>query len=213
MTTFANAETPDSNTRLSLLLTLQQENQKEDAWESFVRLYGSRIYEWCLNRKLSSADSEDVLQNVLIKVAKGIRNFRYDPNGSFRGWLRRITENAIHDFVGQQRRQRASDINGALDVLDLAEARDDLASRMEAAFDLELLEMACSVVRGRVSEKRFLAWEMIARQGMGAAEVAELLDMNIATVYTAKKRIQQFLQEEIQRLENAMNSGENFGDC
>jgi RNA polymerase sigma-70 factor (ECF subfamily) len=145
-------------------------------------------------------------------VANGIRNFQYDPNGSFRGWLRRITENAIHDFVGQQRRQRAGDFIDAYAHLDLAESREELTSRMEAAFDLELLEMAIKVVRSRVSQKRFLAWEMAARQGVGAAEIAATLDMNVATVYTAKKRVQQFLQEEIQRLEDKMNFGK-FGDC
>ncbi|MEZ6094387.1 MAG: sigma-70 family RNA polymerase sigma factor [Pirellulaceae bacterium] len=211
MASYTSTDMPDSNTRLSLLLALKQEKQQEEAWEAFVRLYGSRIYEWCLNRQLSPGDAEDVSQNVLIKVAIGIRNFQYDPNGSFRGWLRRITENAIHDFIGQQRRQRASDFNDAYNLLDLAESREELTSRMEAAFDFELLEKAVELVRCRVSEKRFLAWEMTARQGVGAAEVACTLDMNIATVYTAKKRVQQFLKEEIQQLENNMNLG-NFGD-
>ena len=57
----------------------------EVAWARFVGLYGSRIRGWCRRWGLQEADSEDVTQDVLLRLAQKLAAFHYDPSRSFRG--------------------------------------------------------------------------------------------------------------------------------
>ena len=70
------------------------------AWVRLVRIYSPLVYHWCRQKeRLPPEDAADVLQDVFSAVAKGITGFQKNDNqGSFRGWLRRITTNKIHDF-------------------------------------------------------------------------------------------------------------------
>ena len=77
------------------------------AWARFVGLYGTRIRGWCRRWGLQEADSEDVTQDVLLRLAQKLGSFNYDPSRSFRGWLRTMTQHALADFLADRRRQCA----------------------------------------------------------------------------------------------------------
>ena len=79
----------DSGTSTSLLVRLQQAPADQAAWAEFVRRYGTRIHGWCRRWGLQEADAQDVCQDVLVKLVRAMRAFRYDPAQSFRGWLKR----------------------------------------------------------------------------------------------------------------------------
>ncbi len=190
-----------SNTSLSLLLRIKDGKDNEEAWQEFVRRYGTRIYEWCLNRKLSAHDAEDVAQNILLKLAKSLKRFEYDNQGTFRGWLRRVTENALIDFFKDQNKNRVGAVEGH-SLLEFAESKQDLIERLDSAFDLEILERAIEAVRRRVSDYRFSAWELTTRKGLSGAEAAKQLDVRVSVIYSAKKQVQKFIQEEIRKLES-----------
>ena len=194
----------ESLTSLSLLMQIRQGDKSEEAWRTFVERYGSRIYAWCLNRRLQPGDAEDVAQNVLLKLAKALQNFEYDHSCSFRAWLRRVTENAINDFFGEQRKQHSTLSEDNLSMLDQAEAHEDLFERLSGAFDLELLDQAIELVKQRVSKSRFAAWELTTREELSGTEVAKQLNMKIASVYTAKNQVRQLIQEQLQLLENGL---------
>ncbi|MEZ6093685.1 MAG: sigma-70 family RNA polymerase sigma factor [Pirellulaceae bacterium] len=193
-----------SDTSLSLLLQIRHAVQPDDAWSAFVNRYGSRIYQWCLNRNLQPTDAEDVSQTVLLKLAKALRNFEYDNAGSFRGWLRRVTENALIDFFREQQRSMSVAAN-SIEPLSHVEARNDLIQRLESAFDLELLEKAIARVRERVNANRFKAWELAAVHRLPATEIATKLQMKIASVYTARNQVQRLIQQETQALEKELD--------
>ncbi len=84
------SNTSESSTDLSLLSRVR-DAADHDAWREFVTRYGRRIFGWCRGWGLQEGDAEDVTQNVLLQVAKQMRNFRYDPTGRCRSWLRRVT--------------------------------------------------------------------------------------------------------------------------
>ncbi len=188
-----------SATDVSLLLRLRRDERDETAWRDFVELYGYRIYKWCLNRNLQPTDAEDVTQNVLVKLARKLGSFEYDPAQSFRGWLRRVTENALNDFY----RERVETPAGSAIVGHLydAEARTELIDQLEDAFDLELMEEAIRRVRTRISEQRFTVWQRMSREGARGAELAKELEMKIASVYTARSQVNAMIRDEIASLE------------
>ena len=190
------------STSVSLLSRLRREDRDEEAWREFVERYGRGIYGWCLNRTLQPSDAEDVSQNVLVKLARHLCDFEYDESLSFRGWLRRVTENAIKDYLreGQQsvKGEGGSEI---LKQLEAVEARRELLERLQDAYDLELFEEAVSRVRARIATHRWLAWHLSASERRPAAEVAAELNMKVASVYTARNQVQKMIHDEIQALE------------
>ncbi len=115
------------------------------AWARFVGLYGSRIRGWCRQWGLQAADSEDVTQDVLLRLAQKLRTFQYDPSRSFRGWLRTVTHNALADFLADRRRQcSGSGDDDVLDQLRSVQARDDLIEHLKDQFDAEIVAVACA---------------------------------------------------------------------
>ena len=192
---------PSSCTRVSLLVRIQNDPTDQQAWMEFVQRYGPKIHAWTRQWRLQESDAEDVTQNVLLKLATKLRTFTYDPALSFRGWLRTLTQNALSDFLSERRRpgQGSGDSQVAL-VLDSVEAREDLLQRLEEEFDRELLEEAMARVRLRVAPQTWEAFRLTALEGRPGAEAADLIPMQVAQVFVAKRRVQKLLQEEVARL-------------
>lgn len=201
-------EKPMSGTHVSLISRLKKDDRTGEAWVQFVDRYGGRLFTWCVARGLQTADAEDVTQNVLIKVAKHIHRFDYDESQTFRGWLRRITENAIVDYHRAEGRERHSDrVDDGWSILVNEQAREDLLDRLDSAFDLEIFELAMDRVRARIDDRRWLAWQWCAREGLASGVVAERLEMNIATVYSARHQIQKMIADEVAILERKQPPG------
>lgn len=195
----------DSLTRVTLLERIARSGTPDQAaWAEFVDHYGRKIYRWCLRWKLQDADAEDVTQTVLLKLATRMKDFTYDPNRSFRAWLKTVTHHAWQDFV-ESRRRAGLDRGGAgaSELLETVEAREDLVKELEEQFDRELLETAMQIVRLRVAPHNWKAFCLTAIDGVPAADVARQLDMKVARVYAARSAVQQRLKEECQKLEAA----------
>ncbi len=193
----------DSSTSVSLLGRIQQNCRDDGAWQEFVARYGKRIFQWCENRGLAPNDAEDVTQEVLVRMCKYLRDFKYDQRLTFTGYLRRATENAVADFFSRNNgNEKAEGGSSAVSWLNTVEARDDLNARLQEAFDLELLERAMSHIQRRVNNQRWEAWYQTMMQLRDNQTVAAELGMSVASLYAAKHHVGKLLQEEIKRLEN-----------
>jgi RNA polymerase sigma factor (sigma-70 family) len=196
------ANIPLPTTRVTLLTLLRQHPSDQAGWDEFVELYGRHIYRWCRQWKLQDADAEDVTQNILLKLTRKLRDFAYDPSRSFRGWLKTVAHNAWRNFEDSHRRsQPAAGDSQVQDPMLTLEAREDLAQKLEEAFDLELLEAAKVRVRLRVAPHTWEAFRLMALEGLPVAEVAARVHLQVAMVYVAKSKVQKMLQEEIEKLE------------
>jgi RNA polymerase sigma-70 factor (ECF subfamily) len=193
---------PIPTTRVTLLIRLRQDPTDQAGWAEFVERYGRHIYRWCRQWKLQDADAEDVTQTILLKLSQKLRAFAYDPSRSFRAWLKTVAHHAWRDF--EDSRRRAWSAAGDQQVQELllsVEAREDLEKKLEAAFDLELLETAQVRVRLRVAPHTWEAFRLMALEGLPVAVVADRVRLQVAMVYVAKNKVQRMLQEEIGRLE------------
>src|SRR4051812_43254364 len=87
---------PSSATSRSLLAQVQA--NEPDAWERLVNLYAPLVLHWCRCGGLQHQDVADVFQEVFQSVVVYVGGFRKDRAGdTFRGWLRRITQNKLRD--------------------------------------------------------------------------------------------------------------------
>jgi RNA polymerase sigma-70 factor (ECF subfamily) len=191
-----------ARTSASLLGRLRQETKDQEAWAEFVRRYGAQILRWCNKWNLQEADAQDVTQTVLVKLAEKMQTFQYDPSRSFRAYLKTLTNYALCDFLESRKRPGAGAGGSvALDVLETVEAREDLLERLKSAFDQELLEEAIERIQARVEPHTWEAFRLTAIEGLAGAVVGEQLNMKVATVFKARSKVQQMLQDEIRRLD------------
>ncbi len=186
-------------TSASLLGRLQQENPDAEAWSEFVRRYGPLLYRWCRSWGLQEADTQDVTQNVLVKLARRLREFRYDGKQSFRGYLKTLAHYAWCDLLAERQvTARGSGDSGVLHELNSVEAREDLERRLAQEFDLELLEQARREVQGLVEPQTWDAFRLTAEEGLSGAEAAQRLGMSVAAVFKARSRVQQMLRQRVE---------------
>jgi RNA polymerase sigma factor (sigma-70 family) len=189
-------------TRVTLLGRLRAAPDDPAAWSEFVGWYGGKIYAWCRAWGLQEADAQDVTQEVFLNLSMRMHHFRYDPRGSFRAWLKTLTRHAWQEYLDKQRRLgRGSGSDTMMERLAAVAAQDDLARRLAEAFDQELLKEAAARVRLRVEPRTWDAFHLLAIEGRSGAEVAQRLQMKVATVFVARSKVQRMLREELSRLD------------
>src|SRR5262245_6177723 len=87
---------PSSATSRSLLARVQA--NESDAWERLVNLYAPLVLHWCRCGGLQHHDVADVCQEVFRSVVASVGGFHKErERDTFRGWLRRITQNKLRD--------------------------------------------------------------------------------------------------------------------
>ena len=198
-------------TRKSLLAKVRTGD--EVSWAEFYDAYKPLIYLCGKDCNLTNEENEDLLQKVMCEIfAKDIIGkydpdnipenvvFTYDPSkGRFRHYLRKIVRNhAIKIY--HQRHSMVSldeDENRANQIA----SADQWDAMWEEEWHRHLLNMALIELKSRVQAETYVAFEMYALQNRPVQEVAEFLNISIASVYTAKSRCITALKEIIADLE------------
>jgi RNA polymerase sigma factor (sigma-70 family) len=168
------------------------------AWEDFYARYSPMISGWC--HQWFPRDAEDMVHEVMILLARRLREFVYDPAKTFRGYLKTVTHRLMADLKERERVRRAISGDGLVEEV---EAGEDLLARLAREFDLELLQKAKDNVRARVEPRTWSAYVEIAEQCRKGADVARELGMKVGAVSQAKYQVLTLLQQEIELLEHS----------
>jgi RNA polymerase sigma factor (sigma-70 family) len=193
----------EPGTRVTLLGRLRTAPSDPVAWGDFVEWYSRNILSWCRIWGLQESDAQDVTQEVFTTLSQKMREFQYDPERSFRAWLKTITHHAWRDYVTKQQKAiRGTGSESALGRLLAVEDPVDLSCWIDQAADVELLKEASARVQLRVAPQTWQVFCMLAIEQRSGAEVGELLGMKVATVFVARSKVQRMLREELQRLDS-----------
>src|SRR6187551_3828423 len=128
-----------------LLELFRDPASKEKAYTSIVRKYQEKLY-WHIRRMVvDHDDANDVLQNVFIRVWKGLENFREDSQ--LYTWLYRIGTNECLTFLEHQKK-RAS--------VSLSDVESGLSNKVKADqhFDANKLEWKLQLAMQQLPEKQ-----------------------------------------------------------
>jgi RNA polymerase sigma-70 factor (ECF subfamily) len=192
----------DRSSSLSTHPSLLQRARGRDAlaWERVVALYGPLVLSWCRGLGLRDADAADVFQDVFQAVAAHLAGFRHGrPGGSFRGWLRTITRNKVHDHYRRREREPAgvggSEARRQLEQVTGATPPDDPDGDDRA--ETELLHRALAVIRGEFEPRTWAAFWQTAVEGRAVADVAADLGMTSGAVRVAKSRVLHRLRTDL----------------
>ena len=188
-------------THLSLLLRLKANDAA--AWNRLVALYAPLVYYWCRKLNLPDQDADDVFQDVFQSVAAKIANFRKEqPGDTFRGWLRIITQNKVHDHFRRLARepQGAGGTEANLRLSQLPAVEDPDGDDDEKQAYQQLMHRALELIRCEFTTRTWQAFWRVAVDGQRPVDVAQELAMQPGTVRVAKSRVLRRLRQELGEL-------------
>src|SRR2546422_999595 len=76
----------------------------DDAWTTFLRLYGPLIDERARRKGLQPADVDEIRSRVLTSLVSAMQSMKYDPARTFRGYLRKVVDHAVYRFWSDHER-------------------------------------------------------------------------------------------------------------
>tara|TARA_Y100000589_G_scaffold316625_1_gene341587 strand:+ start:3311 stop:4342 length:1032 start_codon:yes stop_codon:yes gene_type:complete len=185
-------------TRASIFIRLQADGSmdRELGWQEFTEKYARVIAGFARNAGLRAQDADDVLQDVLLGFFRVSDQFEYDPaKGRFRGYLKRVTLNAIR---ARHRRKRPSTF--IKDDYDPPAEMPDVDAAWDRQWTEQLLQRAMTEVRGSVEDRTWKAFELYGVRGVPVEQVAERLEMTPAAIRHAKMRLVKQVREIVDRL-------------
>ena len=172
-----------------LLLQFRDPATKEKAYTAIIKKYQEKLY-WHIRRMVvSHDDTDDVLQNVFIRVWKGLENFREDSQ--LYTWLYRIATNECLTFLEQQKKRSAVSLN---------EIEAGLSEKIKADenFDANKLEWKLQLAIQQLPEKQRVVFQLRYYEEMPYEEMSRVLETSEgalkASYHHAVKKIEEYIK-------------------
>ena len=171
-----------------LLLQFRDPATKEKAFTAIIHKYQEKLY-WHIRRMVvEHEDTNDVLQNVFIRVWNGLESFREDSQ--LYTWLYRIATNECLSYLEQQKRKSS---------LSLDEMESGLSNKVVADkyFDPNKLEWKLQLAIQQLPEKQRIVFTLRYYDEMPYEEMSRVLDTSEgalkASYHHAVKKIEDYI--------------------
>jgi RNA polymerase sigma factor (sigma-70 family) len=185
-------------TSLSLLDRLQSENDS-DSWNRLHELYAPLLRSWLGKYDVQPSDRDDLIQEVLMAVAKDAESFRHNGRrGAFRAWLRSILVNRLRNFWRSSGR-RPQAVGGS-EIEDRMSQLEDPASELSRLWDNQhdqyVLQRLLAISESKFAPATWQAFYRVTILHERADEVAADLGISLNAVFIAKSRVLSRLRQE-----------------
>ncbi len=149
-----------------LVASFKNEKLKEASFTSLVRKYQERLY-WHIRRMVvEHEDTNDILQNVFIKVWRNLGEFREESN--LYTWLYRIATNETLTWIDQKKRHTSVSLSGDENIF-----AEKLTAQKD--FDPNKIEWKLQQAIQSLPEKQKLVFNLRYYNEMPYDEMAQLL--------------------------------------
>ena len=171
-----------------LLYLFKNADSKESAFTAILKKYQEKLY-WHIRRLvIDHDDADDVLQNMFIKVWKGLENFREDSQ--LYTWLYRIATNESLTFLEQRKKRN-------LVSLDTVENGLENKLKADSNFDANRLEWKLQLGIQQLPEKQRIVFNLRYYDEMPYEEMSRVLETSEgalkASYHHAAKKIEEFI--------------------
>src|SRR5207344_1054266 len=171
-----------------LLQQFRLPETKERAFTAIIKKYQEKLY-WHIRRMVvEHEDANDVLQNVFIKVWKGLENFKEESQ--LYTWLYRIATNESLTFIEQQKKHSS---------VSLGDLENGLVNKIIADknFDANRLEWKLQVAIQQLPEKQRAVFNLRYYDEMPYEEMSRVLETSEgalkASYHHAVKKIEDYI--------------------
>jgi RNA polymerase sigma-70 factor (ECF subfamily) len=171
-----------------LLVQFRNPATKEKAYTAIIKKYQEKLY-WHIRRMVvDHDDANDVLQNVLIRVWKGLENFREDSQ--LYTWLYRIGTNESLTFLEQQKKKAA---------VSFSDVESGLSNKIKADqnFDANKLEWKLQLAIQQLPEKQRVVFSLRYYEEMPYEEMSRVLETSEgalkASYHHAVKKVEDYI--------------------
>lgn len=181
----------------------------EDAYEDLIQKYQAPVYNLALRLLDDAGDACDVVQEVFLKVFRGVNLFR--GQSTVKTWIYRIAVNEAHNRRRWLFRHRPNAVGleeqGADDTLHERPLEDNGPSPFQVAFNSErqaLIEQALAEINPTFREALVLR----EIEECSYEEIAEILQISLGTVKSRILRGREALRKQLAgRVEPAPSFG------
>src|SRR5262245_2593411 len=163
------------------------------AWDRLIMLYSPLVWHWCRKMELPAQDAADIFQDVFQAVAVHLQYFRLErPGDTFRGWLRTITKNKVHDHFRTRRHEPQA--AGGSEAQAWWSRIPDVSNRIDeqgdqAIEESELFHRALEIIQNDFEKATWQAFWRVAVDGRSPQDVADELGISQGAVRVAKCRV------------------------
>lgn len=148
----------------------------EAAFERLVRLCYGRIHRWALVATADSDDADDVVQETLVRMHRSLVDYR--QGSRFTTWLYRITHSAVLDHG----RRRTARWRKRLRLSLYRDQDQQDPPGIEQKIEEERLISLIKAFWNELPAGQRQVFDLVDLQGYGPSEVADMMEMNPATV-------------------------------
>lgn len=189
-------------TSVSLILRVANQNDI-DAWQKFAEIYQPLVYRIAIAKGLQSADAEDLVQDVMTRVARSVN--KWDPaseRGTFRGWISTIARNLVIDFLRKKKNKPLTSERTEIRRLveSVADATDE-NRYFELEYERQLFINAAREIRGHFADKTWTAFWDTAVKNERVESVARRLGISAGAIYVARSRVMARLKKQVRSFE------------
>lgn len=182
------------STPLSLLERLRHESD-QDSWSDFVALYTPLIRRWVDRGVPSTADAEDLTQEVLMVIVRELPTFEHSRRpGAFRSWVRTITAHRLKTYW--RNRLTGKDPASLLEAEQLEDPSSNLTLQWDRDHDHHVARQLLARIEPEFSPATWRSFRRQVLDGASAAEVASESGLSVNAVLIAKSRVLRRLRHE-----------------
>lgn len=171
-----------------LLMLFRDPVTKERGYTLLVKKYQEKIY-WHIRRLVvGHDDANDVMQNVFIKVWRGLDQFREDAR--FYTWMYRIATNESLSFLEKEKK------NASVSYEDVSLALSEKLAA-DKDFDVSKIEWKLQLAIQKLPEKQKLVFSLRYYDEMSYEEMSRVLETSEgalkASYHHAVKKIEDYI--------------------
>ena len=172
-----------------ILSLLKKETSYEQGFKALLSAYQERLY-WHVRRMVDNhEDANDVIQNVLIKVFRNIKNFKGDSK--LYTWLYRIATNESITFINKRKKKATNSLDDELSTISHQLTADTY-------FDPDDAQLKLKEAVATLPEKQKAVFNLRYYEEMPYSEMAKVLDTTVgalkASYHHALKKVETYLR-------------------
>ena len=177
-----------------IILLCNDSVSKERGFSILVHQYQERIY-WHIRRMVNNHhDSDDLVQNVFIKVFRSLHKFK--GNSKLYTWIYRIATNETISFLNSNKRKFHKNALAKDDT----EFREDIENRLVAEEDVseQEIQQKLRTAIQQLPEKQRAVFNLRYYDEMKYEDMSDIMNTSVgslkASYHHAAKKIEKFLK-------------------